>query len=325
MMAITIGVLSVLQIGTARYMINQADENAGSIVGTQLATLLDVMNAYLVKNNTQLQSLLPVVSGVADPMAPTVSELKTLGMTATTFSQSPFLGGAYVMKVEKSPAGCVAPNCNLRGKIWLQNPILHRDTGTPSLRILGAAAASGKGAVGFSLPATKTLITGPAGWSEPNPDAAQREGILMAAVAYDESGLSEYIKRDGTQPVTADFPMTGLDGVKHSITGAKNITASDTITSNFVQLEGVVVDGSPCPKNGVLGRDSNGAPLSCQSLVWKKGGGLPFPAYKCPMNGSTPPGQWATWGCVGQISSYSYCENFAYGGGSYYYSCTPIN
>ena len=41
-------------------------------------------------------------------------------------------------------------------------------------------------------------------------------------------------------------------------------------TGEFVQIEGIAAENSPCSLNGLVGRDTVGALLSCQAGIWKK-------------------------------------------------------
>jgi hypothetical protein len=53
------------------------------------------------------------------------------------------------------------------------------------------------------------------------------------------------------------------------------------LASGLVQLNTVVVEGTACPSNGLVGRDSIGRILACQSLIWTRqnGGGSPVWVY----------------------------------------------
>lgn len=301
---IALGLIGIVQIGAAKHMINTARASNGTILGAQVKDLMGVMDTYITTYGRSLQPDPPLpITGVANPLSPTISELQGLGLTSTSGTINPILGGEFLTMVQRSPAGCTAPQCNLRGRVWLRDPILDIETGTPDLRVLGSAVAGGKGGMGFSLPDAPSIIRSSAGWTEDNPDPANRPGILMGATGYDGSGLAQFIKRDGTQPVTADFPMTGLDGVAYSITGAKNITAYETIrakelvasekvttvdatatgtvtansvvstqrmrTDEYLHLNGKAVAGTACSPNGLASTNAAGLILSCQSGVWK--------------------------------------------------------
>jgi prepilin-type N-terminal cleavage/methylation domain-containing protein len=101
-------------------------------------------------------------------------------------------------------------------------------------------------------------------------------------------------------------------------------TAGRSTVGEFLQLNGVGIQGSPCAPNGLVGRDGAGKILSCASGVWASGS-LPIKMYQCPRNYTTRPGLWATWGCIGQISAMSTCQNYAYDNQFYTLACTAIN
>lgn len=266
---IAIGIMGIAQIGISRYTIEKTREASGSIIGSQMTALIGVMDTYTTTYGSELQKTSPVVAGVAIPLQPTVAELQALNLTTTSLPQTPYLGGDFLTQVTLTPAGCVAPLCNIKHSVRLRDPILAPDTNNVDLKILGAAVGTSKRGISFSLPDSPNVVKSAAGWSEPNPDPTFRAGILAGFSGYNESGLAAYIKRDGTQPVTTDFPMTGLDGVQYSITGAKNINASETVKSKDLQLDRIVAEGDVCPENGRLARNSAGLTLSCQSGVFR--------------------------------------------------------
>lgn len=75
-------------------------------------------------------------------------------------------------------------------------------------------------------------------------------------------GLSAYINSSGN--VFASNNITG-----GSVTSNGRLTAGE-----FVQVNGVANEGSGCSPNGLIGRDSTGAMLSCQSGAWRKSSGI---------------------------------------------------
>lgn len=62
---------------------------------------------------------------------------------------------------------------------------------------------------------------------------------------------------------------------------------------------------------------------NCQSGVWKSA--FSAQLYKCPLNRYTPPADWASYGCLGQISAVSTCSNVSYRNADVTLACTPIN
>jgi|GEM_PF-2752297 len=96
------------------------------------------------------------------------------------------------------------------------------------------------------------------------------------------------------------------------------------INTNVARLSNNYTVGTGCTSKQI-GTTSAGELMSCVSGVWKKGGALPIKMYRCPLDSTTGSGAWATWGCLGQISSISFCRNYAHVGSWYTRSCVAIN
>lgn len=71
------------------------------------------------------------------------------------------------------------------------------------------------------------------------------------------------------------------------MTAGGSVTAGNTVRANgrlssgeFLQLDKVATAGAACSPNGLIGRDSTGAILSCQSGTWQSGG-KGRPGYYC--------------------------------------------
>lgn len=58
------------------------------------------------------------------------------------------------------------------------------------------------------------------------------------------------------------------------VTDGGNSYQAGTAQANMLQVDGVVTENTACSPNGLVARDSTGLILSCQSGIWKKGGGI---------------------------------------------------
>lgn len=97
-----------------------------------------------------------------------------------------------------------------------------------------------------------------------------------------------------------------------------------TTVGEYIQLGGIANENAACSDNGLIGRTADGKTLSCQAGMWK-GSGLSLVLYQCPNTQVTASGQWASFGCIGQISSIPRCENYSWQDRRTYFDCQRVN
>lgn len=217
--------------------------------GQQLKVLNSGLYTYGMRHFNEVVSN-SAVAGVAITRAPTVAELVALGDLTSGFSPNGYYGATYVTSIEPAPAACVAPNCNIAGLVYLNQPINDPFTGTVDGPSIGEAVTAIGADGGSSLRVPATIQGANGGWSVPNPLPAIR-GILAARSGLgSELDLTGYLKRDGS------LPMSGtLDLGNNSI---KNLST--------------VVEGAACATTGLLSEDVSGALLTCQGGVQTRQG-----------------------------------------------------
>lgn len=72
------------------------------------------------------------------------------------------------------------------------------------------------------------------------------------------------------------------DGVKWdalAVDQNDNLSMTGIMTAGKVQLKDIVTEGTACPTNGLVARDTNGLTLSCQNGVWKSEINASSPSY----------------------------------------------
>jgi len=241
----TIGVWSKMQ--------ELRDELAKS-QGQQLVRLNDAIGTYMVNNYAALVNGSPI-GGVANTMSPTVAELRTLGILDAGFSANNLYGGGYTTALTLVPAACVPPNCNISSLVYLTTQIIDPNTGRVDGPRLGVAQGAAGGDAAYSLPATPAVFTGSGGgWTAANP--LNMAGILAMRNGTGSSAWAQFLRRDGSLPMTGNLDM-----------GGQAINNAATIALNTV-----VANGAACATNGVVARDANGAVMSCQSGAWRSQG-----------------------------------------------------
>lgn len=270
--------------------------------GDLIATAKGGVNTYIATNYAALVANTPI-PGYANIYSPTIPELRAVSLLPTGFSDIGLFGQAYAIQVSRTPATCVPPACDITGLVYLNGAITDPATGRVEGAGLGTAIAAigGDGAYSSSIDPT-TLAGRDGAFALPNP-AGSIAGILGARTGYGSSSFAEFLRRDGSLPMTGDLDMGA-----QNIGSAKNITATGTlasrdvaatgtiagkdltatasitsagqmkagsrlITDEFVQVNGVVVAGATCSPNGLIARDAVGLTLSCQSGFFQKLGG----------------------------------------------------
>lgn len=241
-----------LAIGAMGYVIAREFDKAQIAKAETQAGLLDKVNGamgtYITNYYSQLVNNTPI-AGVANIYAPTIAELKTLGVLDSTFSSANFYSGGYGTQAALVPTGCVAPNCDVSSLVWLTTPIRNANGQTDvSYAAFAAAELGADGA--FSNTGTPGTLAGPsATWTVANPVGATA-GIVAARNGYGSQGFAQFLRRDGSLPMTGSLNM-----------GAGAIT----------NLQSAVA-GAACVTAGDLARGPSGEVLSCQSGAWNSQG-----------------------------------------------------
>ncbi|WP_247308902.1 shufflon system plasmid conjugative transfer pilus tip adhesin PilV [Ralstonia pseudosolanacearum] len=212
------------------------------------------------------------IPGVANEYAPTMAELQAINVVPAGYATTSAYGTPYVVSLAKTPSGCVAPNCDINGMVYIAGAITDPSTGAPLTLEDGAAAIGGDG--GFSDTITPSAITGlNAQWTQPNP-LGNTAGILAMRVGYGSSGWAAYVRRDGSLPMEGDLNFRGTNGTQHNIDNAATVNAQKAVlpAGNSLQIGSAAYYGDGLnaavrsqPGGGVYAQDVNGNPAPLNS------------------------------------------------------------
>jgi len=228
-------------------------------------------------------------------LAPTLTDLNGLGfLPATAVNPVVYNGQTIQFNVQmrvNTESGCTIPTCSLLFQVTTSAPLLVPDTNTVDVRraTLAATAAS-PGNAGVSLPSSMggdPSVFVSSGGAVTGTNSGGVAGLVSISNGYDSQGFFEFLRRDGSLPMTGTLNMQDSAGTKHDITNANDIdavdmTASGAIlgktvsstgrlkTGEFLQLDGIAVERQACSPNGLVGRNTVGLTLSCQSGIWQK-------------------------------------------------------
>lgn len=209
--------------------------------GVQLATWSNSVATYSTTFYNNLVNGTPITgfaTGVADIYAPTVEELRAIGLVPATFSATNMYNGAYASRITKTPLGCVAPNCDIENAAFLTKPIINALNGRVDVPALGQAARAVGQDGGYSDSASPGTIQGANGsWSMVNP-VGSVAGILVMRSGYNSSAMGQFMRRDGALPATGAQDMGGQD--VNNVNGLRSTSITNTGSATVGGALGVV-------------------------------------------------------------------------------------
>jgi len=239
--------------------------------------------------------------------------------------------GFSVQITVDTSSGCTVPTCNLPFQVTTTVPLLTYSSNTVDVRRATIAAATASpGNAGVSMPTSfggnpNVFVTSSGTQTGTNPGGVA--GLISVSNGYDSQGFLEFLRRDGSLPMTGNLNLQDTTGAKHDIVSAGNVnavnvTASNSVSGNtvsstarmttgeFIQIDGIGVVGQPCQAR-TIALDANGATLYCKLGFWAAGSSarVQIPVYQCPAlyGGTLGGGSWGFYGCTGQITNQPSC------------------
>lgn len=237
-LAIAIAISALIISGGLAFQLDTVRKQQASAQGDQIKTLNGYVATYETNYYGNLVNGTPI-AGVSNEYAPTVAELKTIGVIPASFNATNLYGGGFTISVSKTPTSCVAPNCDITGTVALNNVIKNPVSGTPDYPLLGTAASEAGGDAGFSDSGAPANITGPNGtFTLANPNGAIA-GILGMRSGYGSSGFSQFLRRDGSLPM-----LGNLDMGNNNVTNAATVTATGLTVNGNASITGSTTTGT---------------------------------------------------------------------------------
>jgi prepilin-type N-terminal cleavage/methylation domain-containing protein len=227
-----------------------------------------------VQDNKQVLVAGGAVTGVVDPLAPTIAELRALNKLSTSYPLTiPGNGGTPIYRLALIPSGCLPNVCDIGYYVGTTVPELNSD-GSVNERLLSNTAQYYGATAGYSTTLAPGTIAGLGGWTYPNPSGSVA-GLFGIYTTYSQSGNSAFVR-------IADNRDPALAG---------NLTVANGITGSTLTPTLTVATGASCSSasSGAMAKDSAGVILSCQSGTWSKalGGGTGMTAVYSPLAGKT--------------------------------------
>lgn len=166
-----------------------------------------------------------VSTTIADPFNPTVSDFKNLGVLPSNFTNNTLIGGNYKISIQKVPAGCTPPSCNLEGLIYIDSPFTVFSNKVDGARLGLAMKTIGPDGA-MTTDSNPSMFFGlNAQWSMPVPaPMTPNSSLIGIRVGYGSGMFAKFFRVDGANQMEADgnFGGNSLTNVKQVLSVTKN-------------------------------------------------------------------------------------------------------
>lgn len=227
------------------YVERQAERsrlNRGEQIGYALGTLGAGLDAYLDENHAALAASPPSVPGFADPLAPTAEELIRGVHIEGVAPVPPVIAGASYRVLVSLPTNCTAEQrayerrCRPTGLAYIDKP-LERGKSADYVALARATRVM-KGRGGYSRPETASQFTFPDNVTAPATFPIANPTKVPGVLAWRTQALPEEHERlmtNGGNRMNNTLRLNG-EGVDHDLLGARDITASGTLSSRRANI-----------------------------------------------------------------------------------------
>lgn len=288
---------AAIMMGYARLKINLAESEVNEAVGEQIKIIQSGVNSYVSeKRKILISSATPAVSGFANPMNPTMTELTndTSGVSYIPPGYAPanVLGMLFTVNVTRVPNGCT-PGTNCTDVTALitsgapSGPLIDPGSGYVNVQRVGHLAQVVGADAAFSDKTSPSVLKGITGvWPISNP-LGSVAGVLVMRAGYGSVGymsLDYLMPRDGSKQFTGDINFGG-----NSILNVNNVTAAGNVTGSKFTPTALVNVGAPCTPVNATTVGTDGIykyNVICRTGTWSISG-PPFANANdaCPTNG----------------------------------------
>lgn len=280
---------TIVAVLGAQELANRALSTTGEATSVYLNTLRGGVDNYLVENFVALSNGAPV-AGYANPLQPTLAELRATGRLINRFPNfSPFNIPPSILIV---PTGCPGLACRLDAYAWLQQPLVDA-AGNPRTWLATEVRMNTLGGLSTDV-ITPTNLSGPTGVF-PNP-LGNQQGVVGVTTTLDTALFAQYVRRNDNRLTTLNEALTvnagplATGGVALNVNGNQATTGNTTmggtltvngaaqVNNNLTVTGGAQIGnnaGTPCvtmTATGVVTIACNGV-LNAQSGVFTDGAG----------------------------------------------------
>jgi len=309
-MTLALGLFTMILLFSMRDQQRTVRMQVDRAAGEHLKVVQLALQRYLDQNRADLLAG-AAIAGIADPVAPTLLELRAVNALAPSVGDTGPNGLTYQLRVDRLPAACVpATNCvDLQGVMWATTPLV--EGGVPQVQRLAVMQAAGGIDVAIAGITNAAELSGLDGiWPIQNP-LGNQGGVIAARAGWGAStDLGAFLRRDGSDagmvgnlnmndnridnPAELAAPAAGA--VRFTVGGVESgrVQVGGMAVSNSLQFQNVVAVGGACAEPGAVGRvatgDGDGVAL-CQGGAWRTIALQSTVGGPCVTNGATATAQ----------------------------------
>ncbi len=220
----------ILAALAGKAMLDSVNEGMAEGTGAYLFSLKSAMDDYTTNHVTEITNN-TAVTGFANPLSPTLDELKAAGhLTSAYPSVTPFKQ-TVTLTVTRS-AACPNPGCLITSRVYTNTPIAATDANIPYLVTIIRSKAGGYGIASTDFdPAT---LSGPQ--CDPMPNPLGSVPYVVGACSVLNAGFwAQFVRRGDDRTTTLNNSLT--------VNGTVTATTS-VVTGTITSVNGPIGTGS---------------------------------------------------------------------------------
>lgn len=224
-------IASILIVSYTRFLQDANLNDKAAAIATHLKNVTGGVNTYISSNFDAIVAG-TAITGIANSLAPTVTELKNTGYLAQNIQTQNLAGTNWLIQISKTPTGCVAPACDLNAIVYSDSGFKRPSNNTkPDWMLASRVGGKVGGDGGTSLMSNLAVIAGENSvWTTPNPVAlANAAAVVAMRTGYGSQGFSQFVRNGDSRNITLNGGLTNNGTLNNNgvSTFSKDVTVSD--------------------------------------------------------------------------------------------------
>ena len=250
--AIVLAIIGVLAISGSKLAADTAKNAKAATIAGHLQIVTGGVNTYISSNFSSLVAGQPI-TGFANPLAPTVNELKSAGYLGMNVQPVNIAGTTWMTSIWKNPSTCIPPACDLNAIVYSNTGFVRQSDGKPdtylSTLVSGNVTTGGIG--GASLDSNPAVISSQGGaLTTPNPVPSPYSMAVVAEfTGYGSQGFSQFVRNGDSRLITLNGGLVNNGTLQDygnilSVSGVNSTAVTPTgIYTSFISTGQLAASG----------------------------------------------------------------------------------